>query len=95
MIMRSHKQIRLMLTNLTCQGEPSDSSLDRYKACWVLRGFTQRSIVDYDETFSPMVKSATVRPVLPLVVSRSWPIHQLDVKNVFLHDTVSETVYCS
>jgi hypothetical protein len=25
MIMRSHKQIRLMLTNLTCQGEPSVS----------------------------------------------------------------------
>ena len=47
--------------------------------------------MDYDEIFSPVVKPATVRTVL----SRSWPVHQLDVKNAFLHDTLSETVYCS
>src|SRR6185312_13295481 len=51
----------------------------------VLRGFTQRSGVDYDETFSPVVKPATVRTVLSLALSRSWPVHQLDVKNAFLH----------
>ena len=51
--------------------------------------------MDYDETFSPVVKPATVRTVLSLVLSRSWPVHQLDVKNAFLHDTLSETVYCS
>ena len=47
----------------------SDSSLDRYKARWVLRGFTQRPGVDYDETFSPLVKFATVRTVLSLAHS--------------------------
>jgi hypothetical protein len=73
----------------------SDGSLERYKARWVLRGFTQRPDVDYDETFSPVVKPATVRTVLSLAVSRSWPVHQLDVKNAFLHGTLSETVYCS
>ena len=51
--------------------------------------------MDYDETFSPVVKPATVRTVLSLALSRSWPVHQLDVKNVFLHGTLSETVYCS
>jgi hypothetical protein len=60
-----------------------------------LRGFSQRSDIDFDETFSPVVKPATVRTVLSLALSRNWPIHQLDAKNAFLHGTLSETVYCS
>jgi hypothetical protein len=73
----------------------SDGTLERYKARWVLRGFTQRPGIDYHETFSPVVKPSPVRTVLSLAFSRSWLIHQLDVKNMFLHDTLSETVYCS
>jgi hypothetical protein len=70
----------------------SDGSLDHYKACWVLRGFTQRPRVEYNETFSPVVKFAIVRVVLSLALSQDWTIHQLDVKNAFLHSTITKTV---
>nr|GEZ88694.1 ribonuclease H-like domain-containing protein [Tanacetum cinerariifolium] len=49
--------------------------------------------IDCDETFSPVVKPATVRIVLSLTVSYKWPIHQLDVKTAFLNRDLSKTVY--
>jgi hypothetical protein len=52
----------------------ADGTLYRYEACWVLRGFTHRPGVDYDETFNPVVKPATVQTVLATAVSRDWPI---------------------
>jgi hypothetical protein len=58
----------------------ANGTLDRYKAHWVLRGFTQRPGVDYNETFSPVVKLATVHTVLATAVSCDWPIQQLNVK---------------
>jgi hypothetical protein len=72
-----------------------DGTLEQYKACWVLHGFTQRPSINYDVTFSPIVKLTTVRSVFSLAVLRSWPVHQLNVKNVFLHGTLSETVHYS
>jgi len=42
----------------------------------------------HDTLASPLVHT-----VLSLALSRNWPIHQLDVKNAFLHGHLSETVY--
>ncbi|GJU35503.1 ribonuclease H-like domain-containing protein [Tanacetum coccineum] len=63
----------------------ADGMLSRYKARLVVNGSTQLEEVDVDETFSPVVKPGTIRTVLSLAASRHWLIHQLDVKNAFLH----------
>ncbi|GJT43845.1 ribonuclease H-like domain-containing protein [Tanacetum coccineum] len=71
----------------------ADGTLSHYKARLVANGSNQQHGVDFDETFSLVVKSATIRTVLSLAVSRQWHIHQLDVKNAFLNGDLSETVY--
>nr|GEX78721.1 ribonuclease H-like domain-containing protein [Tanacetum cinerariifolium] len=71
----------------------ADGTLSRYEARLVANGSSQQLGVDFDETFSPVVKPGTIRTVLSLDVSRQWPIHQLDVKNAFLNGDLSKNVY--
>ena len=73
--------------------EKLDGTFERYKARLVANGKSQEVRVDCGETFSPVVHPTTIRTVLSLVVSRHWSIHQLDVKNAFLHGDLQETVY--
>nr|GEW04309.1 ribonuclease H-like domain-containing protein [Tanacetum cinerariifolium] len=70
-----------------------DGTLSCYKARLVANGSSQQLGINCDETFSPLVKLATIRTVLSLTVSRKWPIHQLDVKNSFRNGDLSETLY--
>lgn len=58
-----------------------DGPLERYNACWVMRGFTQCAGIDFGETFSPVVKPAMIRIVLTIAASRRCPTKQLDVSN--------------
>ncbi|GJZ29747.1 ribonuclease H-like domain-containing protein, partial [Tanacetum coccineum] len=71
----------------------ADGTLSRYKAPLIANGSTQFEGVDVDETFRLVVKPSTIRTVFSLAASRHWPIHQLDVKNDFLHGDLSESVY--
>ena len=71
----------------------SNGDLERHKARLVGDGKTQQLGIDCGETFSPVVKPATIRTVVSLSLSKAWNIHQLDVKNAFLHGALQETVY--
>jgi hypothetical protein len=49
--------------------------------------------VDYDETFSPIDRYASIRAVISITSFTRWRIHQMDVKTSFLNDIIEEEVY--
>ncbi|KAL6320961.1 hypothetical protein AAG906_010770 [Vitis piasezkii] len=67
----------------------------RYKARLVMKGFSQKKDIDFEEIFSLVVKMSSIRVVLGLAISMNLEIEQLDVKTTFLHGDLEEEIYWS
>ena len=57
------------------------------------KGYTQKEGVDYGETFSPVVKFASIRLILAMVASLDLELHQMDVKTAFLNGKLDEEIF--
>lgn len=65
----------------------------RYKARFVVLGFTQKPGVDYDEIWAPTPSKATMRAVLAIASARDMELHCLDIKTAYLNALVDKDVY--
>lgn len=66
---------------------------NRYKARYVARGFTQRFGLDYNETFSPVVRMESIRFLLIIANNLNLYMTQIDIKTAFLYGNLKEDVY--
>ena len=71
----------------------TDGKLDKLKARVVARGFSQRHGIDYEDTFAPTVRFATLRTFLAIVAMENLECHQLDVNNAFTESFLKEVIY--
>lgn len=70
-------------------------SISKYKTHLVAKEFHQTVGIDYSETYSPVVKSSTVKIILSLAVIQGWNVRQIDVNNLFLNGDLTEDVTCN
>ena len=70
-----------------------DGSMARLKAHLVVKGYAQNYGMDYSNTFSYVAKMIYVRLFISLAATYHLDLHQLDIKNVFLHGDLQEEVY--
>jgi len=71
----------------------SDGQVDRLKGRLVAKGYTQIYGLDCCDTFSPVAKMTVIRLFFAMAAIRHWPLHQLDIKNAFLHGDLEKEVY--
>ena len=71
----------------------SNTMSPRYKSRLVVKGFSQRKGVDFNEIFSHVVKMSSIRTVLSMAVTLNLEVEQMDVKTTFLHGDLEEEIY--
>lgn len=68
-------------------------NISKYKARFVAKGCSQKYGIDYQETYSPVVRYTTVRYLIALAVKHDLQIDQLDAVTAFLQGDLSEDIY--
>lgn len=73
--------------------EKQDGCQNKCKVYLVAQGYLQTPILDFNKTFSYVIKMTSVRVILYITLYFGWKICQLDVSNAFLNEGLEEDVY--
>lgn len=67
----------------------------RFKARLVAKGYTQKDGIDFTEVYSPVVRHASIRMILALIIVNNMYLEHMDVKTTFLHGELEEQIIMS
>lgn len=68
-------------------------SIQKHKERLVVKCYSQRQGIDYEDTFSTEARFETVRTILSLAIKMRWHVFQFDIKSAFLNGELQEEVY--
>lgn len=71
----------------------ANGEIDRFKARLVIKGCAQVHGIDFQETFSPVVKYDSIRVILAIAAARKLMLRQFDIKTAFLYGDLEEDIY--
>ena len=70
-----------------------DGKVERFKSRLAAKGYSQRYGIDFEETFSPVVRFSSIRTPLAITIQKEMIIHQMDVVTAFLNRELNEEIY--
>lgn len=73
----------------------SDGNVECFKGHLVAKGYAQKHGIDYDETFSPVVRFASIQALIAFAVHNNMLIHQMDVVTAFHNGELNEEMYAA
>ena len=73
--------------------ESAKGEILRHKARLVVKCYSQRHGIDFDEVFAPMVRFESITVLIANTAQEGWILHHLDVKSAFLNGEIEEELY--
>jgi hypothetical protein len=70
-----------------------DGTIEKYRARLVAKGYNQKEVEDFFDTYSLVARLTTIQVLLSLATSYGLLIHQIDVKTTFLNGELEEEIY--
>lgn len=71
----------------------ADGTIDKFKARYVAKGYSQVAGLDYKETYAPTARPETIRLIFALTAQLDCVLEQMDVKSAYLHSAIDEEVF--
>jgi hypothetical protein len=71
----------------------ANGNVKKFKARLVADGSMQTHGLDYEDSYSPVVNTNTIRLMLTLAIKRGWHMRQIDVKTAYLNGKLDGKTY--